>query len=285
MPDAPEQPNTVNDLRNAFAASAESASQEKTVEQEQAKVEEPESSSRVETGTTSSSTAALKTREEILGELTPEELRAHPTLGRTVQSMVDTGVAAAMRGKTKEIEDRIRGELALNSAEKQFESLDEEELGRLLKSDPQARAAYAALQNRPTPTSPQAEQQGQVQFLTNTVKFWNGQIQAAGLPAETVTKLNPTNYLDRPGTAEEILQQWASDIQKEITTFTVGKELAKSTKQLDESKALDQQAEADRGKKGALVTNGSKTGPSHDIMQGTWRNALESAWTIKANSK
>ncbi len=287
MPDATNQPiSTVSDLRSAFGASAEPPKQEETsTSQEQGKVEEPKTpTSREEPGTSSSRTGEPKSKEELLSELSLEDIKSHPTLGRAWQSSVDSGVAASVRGKSQEIEQKVRDEYSLRAAEARFSEMDEAELGAVLKADPEARRLWTMLQSRPTPAAQAAEleRQAGINYLTKTIQFYDKKINSTGLPQEARDKLDPKNYLSRPGTADEILEAWANDVDKAVNEFQIAKELAKSNKTEEESSTLSAQAQADKGKRSPVLTNGTKTAPPLDIMQGTGRQALSEAFARKA---
>lgn len=287
MPDESAQPiSAVSDLRSAFGASASDSKQEGTpTSQDQGKVEEPKTPvSHEADGTDPSRTVATKSKEELLSEVSLEEIKSHPVLGRAWQSSVDSGVAASVRGKTQEIESKLRTEYQLNDAQARFSQMDEEELGHVLKTDPEAQRLWTMLQQRPTPASTAAdiERQSAINYLTKTIKFYNGKLDQAAVPQEIRDKLNPQNYLTRSGTADEILDQWTADVDTEITNFKIAKELAKSTKKEDESSTLTQQAQADKTKRGGVLENGTKTTPPLDIMQGTGRQALSEAFARKA---
>lgn len=241
---------------------------------------DPKDSRSNDGSTDSSRDEANKLREEVLAGLTLEELKAHPTLGRVLQSHTDQEVARSLQGKTKQIETQVTQRIAMEQAKTHFESLDPDELGEELAKDPEARKMYGLIQTAPPPTTPDPAAQGAVEYYTRTIKFWDQKISQAQLPKELVDKLNPDEYLKGEGDADAILARWTADVDRTITEFVVTKELAKANDGKSESDSLDAKARLDAANKGGpLIGGGKNSTPLPELGSTSGRNLLEDAFT------
>lgn len=237
-------------------------------------------SSRKDSGTDDSS-RTIPSKEEVLGSLTLEELRTHPTLGPQIKSFADQEAARQLRGKTNQIREEERERLITESARTHFDSLSKEELAEELAADPEAAELYGKIRAMPPPTS-DPEAAATIQYYTRTIKSYASKITAAGLPKEIADTLAPENFLTQGGDSDEVLEKWTSAVDEAVMKHRIAAEVSKLSREDPKSKELEKEAEEDSGKKEALLVNGKNTPALPDLTKTPGTTLLEDAFTRKA---
>lgn len=219
----------------------------------QTSVEPSSDPSRPDPETPSSRTGDTPSRTELLSSLTWDEVSGLEHLKPAIKSAADQEAARQLKGKTKEIEDRVRQETTQDYWKKHFDSMDAGDLADLIQKDPEARRLYAVVN---TPVSPLPAQDGSsiVNYYTKVISATNDRVMS--LPAESQARLDPSVYLKafpdlQP---EELLAKWQGEIAAEEVKALVAKQTNDSLEK--ESKVLDQSVETPRG---ALITPGKTT--------------------------
>lgn len=284
-----QQSDGMTELATAFAAKSDPQQESQATTQEKpGGVDTTDNaSSREETGADPSrSDVTQLSREELLNSLTLEELKAHPTLGKLIQSDADRVAAAQLRGKTAQIESDTRAKLRLEIAGKHFASLNQNELAQELAEDPDAVKLYAEVQAQPSPVP--AEVNAKVDYYTNVLRNYSSRMEEAGLDTTTLAALDPSKRLTVGGDPDDLLSAWTKDVDDAIVAAKVAKEVGKVTKTTATAEELEKQAlEQEANPGGPVMDPGRRASPLPDVMDprisGT--SILNDAFTRQAASK
>lgn len=263
---ATDQLSPIAELGAAFQTAADQQQKDDEGKQNEDQGAEPKDSpdSSDPPSTPPSSSDADKSREELLSSLTLAEIKSHSTLGKLLQSEVDTTAARMLSGQTKAIEERVRREVTLEQAKAHFDSLSEEDLGDELAQNPQARELYGLIAATPPPPPPvEPTAAAAIQYFTRMVREYDGKLTSSGLPPEVVASLNPQTHLvdnrDPNLDGEAVLSAWIAKVDQAIIDHKVG------TGKTDESKLIEGNADRDEKPGGALLQNGRLTSPLPDF--------------------
>lgn len=268
-----------SELAAAFAEPTPPTQETGDVTQVQGKEGESTPASRA-TSTTTDASRTEETQPDALLNLTLDELLAHPTLGKTLQSWKDTEAAKQMRGQSQRIEQQVREQVQFESARSHFASLTPEELGEELASSKDAAAMYGRIQATPEPPPPlPVEARNQITYFSEVIHTAN--LALADLSPEVQAELDPTKHLVTPdgGDPAVVLAAWKSKVDAAVVSSRVASALAKTSSKQQESDKLEADAAADATRpNGPLLTVGTNSFPLPDLIETRADLLLEDAF-------
>lgn len=220
-----------------------------------------------------------------LAEIKVTDILANPRLKAEWQSAVDRQAANMLRGKEKELREKLTPEIQhqaeLASLKTALEGMSKEELGELLAEKPELATAIAELRARenapPPPDDATIEAHASVRAIALSIKSWHQTLLGSSLPDDKKAELDPEAYLSDK-TGAEGFQAWTDAIQKAIIEQAVSERHQKFLDEEFEAYMTDRAAREGRNTPAPLMTRSNGAAPLPDLMEGDSLSQLTMAF-------